>query len=207
MPPCIMWIKPEKLLCRKRCLARNMKGLLDLTRGVRGIMSEEDIKNATYATSATSRKLFCITPQVAYYKRHARTLRCILENSHIDAMPGGKKALAAKKKLDRRIHDLLNRLKGETDKHCKKMFKRLRREKDHLFTFLEVKGVEWHNNSAERGIRPCVILRNNSYGSRSEEDVAAIAVLMSVKQTCKAKKDNFLDVMHTYLIKTCQKTI
>ena len=142
----------------------------------------------------------------AYYKRHARTLRRILEDSHIDAMPGGKKALAAKKKLDRRILALLGRLKGETDKHCKKMFKRLRREKDHLFTFLEVDGVEWHNNSAERGIRPCVILRNNSYGSRSEEGAAAIAVLMSVKQTCKAKKDNFLDVMRTHLIKTCQKT-
>ena len=142
----------------------------------------------------------------AYYKRHARTLRRILEDSHIDAMPGGKKALAAKKKLDRRILALLDRLKGETDKHCKKMFKRLRREKDHLFTFLEVDGVEWHNNSAERGIRPCVILRNNSYGSRSEEGAAAIAVLMSVKQTCKAKKDNFLDVMRTHLIKTCQKT-
>ena len=96
--------------------------------------------------------------------------------------------------------------RGETDKHCKKMFKRLRREKDHLFTFLEVKGMEWHNNSAERGIRPCVILRNNSYGSRSEEGASAIATLMSVKQTCKAKNDNFLDVMRVHLIKTCQKT-
>ena len=142
----------------------------------------------------------------ADYKRHARTLRRILEDSHIDATPGRKKALAAKKKLDRRILALLNRLEGETDKHCKKIFKRLRREKDRLFTFLEVDEVEWHNNSAERGIRPCVILRNNSYGSRSEGGASAIAVLMSVKQTCKAKNDNFLDVMHTYLIKTCQKT-
>ena len=70
-----------------------------------------------------------------------------------------------------------------------------------------VRKVEWHNNSAERGIRPCAILRNNSYGSRSEGGAASIAVLMSVKQTYKAKKDNFLDVMHAQLIKTCQKTI
>ena len=140
------------------------------------------------------------------YEKHARTFRRILKDSYITAAPGGKKALAAKKKLDRRIHNLINRLKGETDKHCKRMLKRLRREKDHLFTFLEVKGVEWHNNSAERGIRPCVILRNNSYGSRSEEGASAIAVLMSVKQTCKAKNDNFLDVMRTHVAKTCQKT-
>ena len=142
----------------------------------------------------------------ADYKKHAQTFRRILEDSHITAAPGGKKALATKKKLDRRILTLLNRLKVETDKHCKKMFKRLRRGKDHLFTFLEVDRVDWHNNSAERGIRPCVILRNNSYGSRSEEGASAIAVLMSVKQTCKAKNVNFLDVMSAHLIKTCQKT-
>ena len=140
------------------------------------------------------------------YEKHARTLRRILKDSHITAAPGGKKALAAKKKLDRRIHNLINRLKGETDKHCKRMLKRLRREKDHLFAFLEVKGVEWHNNSAESGIRPCVILRNNSYGSRSEEGASVIATLMSVKQTCKAKNDNFLDVMRTHVAKTRQKT-
>ena len=87
------------------------------------------------------------------------------------------------------------------------MFAVLRREKDHLFTFLEVDRGGLYNNSTERGVRLCVILHNNSYESRSKEGAAAIAVLMSVKQTCKAKNDNFLDVMHTYLIKMCQKTI
>ena len=85
------------------------------------------------------------------YKKHARTLRRILVDSRIDAAPGGIEALAAKKKMGRRILALINRLKEETDRHCKRMFKRLRREKDRLFTFLEVDGVEWHNNSAERG--------------------------------------------------------
>ena len=140
------------------------------------------------------------------YKKHARTFRRILADSRIDATPGGTETLAAKKKLGRRILALINRLKEETDKHCNRMLKKLRREKDHLFTFLEVDGVEWHNNSAERGIRPCVILRNNSYGSRSEEGASAIAVLMSVKQTCKAKNDDFLDAMRTNLFKTCQKS-
>ena len=48
-------------------------------------------------------------------------------------------------------------------------------------------------------------MRNNSYGSRSEKGESVIAVLMSVKQTCKTKNGNFLDVMRAYLIKTCQK--
>ena len=37
---------------------------------------------------------------------------------------------------------LTNRLKGKKDKHCNRMLKRLRREKGHMFTFLEVDGVE-----------------------------------------------------------------
>ena len=72
------------------------------------------------------------------------------------------------------------------------MLKRLRREKDHPFTFLEVDVVEWHNNSAERGIRPCVILRNNSYGSRSEEWASAIAVLMSENKPARQRTVIFL---------------
>ena len=139
------------------------------------------------------------------YKKHARTFRRILADWCIDATPGGTEALAAKKKLGRRILALTNRLKEETGKHCNRTLKRLRREKDRLLTFLEVDGVELHNSSQRRGIRPCVILRNNSYGSRSEEGASAIAVLMSVKQTCKAKNDNFLDAMRTNLFKTCQK--
>ena len=57
--------------------------------------------------------------------------------THTSMPCGGKKALAAKKKLDRRILALLDRCSKERHyKHCKKMFKRLRREKDHLFTFI-----------------------------------------------------------------------
>ena len=121
-----------------------------------------------------------------------------LKTAHIDAMPGGKKALAAK--IPAWTSSAHSCPSGQTQRRDRQAlqegsFKRLRREKDAFcLHFLEVDGVEWHNNSAERGIRPCVILRNNSYGSRSEEGAAAIAVLMSVKQTCKAKKDNFLDL-------------
>ena len=157
-------------------------------------------------TSATSMKQSCITPPSVGYTKHARTLRHILEYSHITDMSGGKKAFAVKKKRYRRVHVLINRLKEETDKHCKKMFKRLRRKKYYLLTFLEVGRANWCNNSTERGIRSRVILDSNSYGIRSEEDTLIIAMLMSVKQICKTKNDNFLDVMRAHLIKTRQKT-
>ena len=71
----------------------------------------------------------------------------MLEYSHITVVSGGKKTLAVKKKLGRRILTIMNRFKVETGKHCKKMFKRLRKEKDHLFIFLDVEGSHGHNNS------------------------------------------------------------
>ena len=131
------------------------------------------------------------------YKRHARTLRTILWDSHLEnIVPGGADALAVKKRLDNRIASLIGRLEKNRDcKHCNRMRKRLIRERDHLFTFLETDGVEYHNNRAERAIRPCVILRKNSNGSRSKKGADATATLMSIKQTCKAKGDDLVTVM------------
>ena len=127
------------------------------------------------------------------YKRHARTLRAILWDSHIDgAVPGGADALAAKKRLDRRIASLIGRLgrrtaTASTATGCARGWCG---KKGHLFAFLETDGVEYHNNRAERAIRPCVILRKNSNGSRSKKGADAIATLMSIKQTCKARGDD-----------------
>ena len=102
----------------------------------------------------------------------------------------------SKKRLDNRIASLIGRLEKNRDcKHCNRMRKRLIRERDHLFTFLETDGVEYHNNRAERAIRPCVILRKNSNGSRSKKGADATATLMSIKQTCKAKGDDLVTVM------------
>ena len=136
------------------------------------------------------------------YRRHARTLRSILWDSHVDgAIPGGADALATKKRLDRRIASLIGRLEKDRDcKHCNRMRKRLVRERDHLFAFLETDDVEYHNNRAERAIRPYVILRKNSNGSRSKKGADAIAVLMSIKQTCKARGDDFCTVLRENLV-------
>ena len=51
--------KTRKTEVPKKMLGPEYEGrCADPTRGVHGIMSEEDIKNATYTTSVTSRKLF-----------------------------------------------------------------------------------------------------------------------------------------------------
>ena len=73
------------------------------------------------------------------------------------------------------------------DKNAKRLIKRFRRHQDELFTFLDQEGVPFYNNHAERSIRPAVIIRKNSHGSRSQKGANCQAVLMSVFRTLKQR--------------------
>ena len=73
------------------------------------------------------------------------------------------------------------------DRHAKRLIKRLRRHQNDLFTFLDQPDVPFDNNAAERGIRPAVIIRKNSYGNRSERGADCQAVLMSIFRTLKQR--------------------
>ena len=95
-----------------------------------------------------------------------------------------------KKNLLSRIDRLIRR--KYSDLYCKKFCKTLRRERDMLFTFLDT-GTDYHNNTAERAIRPCVILRKMTYGSRSGAGADALKKIMSVRETCKLRNVNFHD--------------
>ena len=49
------------------------------------------------------------------------------------------------------------------NKNATRLVRRLRKYRDHLFTFLDLPYVPFENNFAEREIRPAVIMRKNSY--------------------------------------------
>jgi hypothetical protein len=59
--------------------------------------------------------------------------------------------------------------------------------------------VAWNNNAAERALRSSVVIRKITYGNRSEEGARAHAVLMSIKETCRLRKENFFDNAMGYL--------
>jgi len=101
--------------------------------------------------------------------------------------------LRAKKRFERRMEKLVQAYSSGEEKNCKRFIKRLNREKDMLFTFLEEKGVDWNNNAAERAIRPSVVVRKITYGNRSTNGANAHKVLMSVRETCKLRGLNFYD--------------
>lgn len=90
-----------------------------------------------------------------------------------------------------------------TDSHARRLIKRLRRHRNHLFTFLDQPGVPFDNNLAERAIRPAVIIRKNSYGNRSDQGADVQAVLMSIFFTLKKRGhhpvNTIYDTLTTYL--------
>lgn len=64
------------------------------------------------------------------------------------------------------------------------------KRRDHLFTFLELEGVEPTNNIAERGLRPAVQWRKICFGNRSDAGALATSRLLTTLHTCRlTKKD------------------
>lgn len=97
------------------------------------------------------------------------------------------------------------------DAHCRRLAKRLRTHEHSLFTFLLHPGeVEPDNNRAERAIRPAVVIRKMSGGSRTPAGANATADLMSLARTCDLNGRNFisylLDALHHHLC-GCQGTV
>ena len=69
--------------------------------------------------------------------------------------------------------------------------KRFVRYKDSLFTFLTEDGIPWHNNTAERAIRPFAIQRDISKSPLYEATTQAYLALLSIRQTCRFQGKSF----------------
>jgi hypothetical protein len=70
---------------------------------------------------------------------------------------------------------------------CQALAKRLLRHEEELFQFVLVAGLSADNNLAERGVRPLVVVRKISGGSRSERGSKTRMSLSSLFQTWAAK--------------------
>jgi len=70
--------------------------------------------------------------------------------------------------------------------------RRLLKNADRLFTFLEHDGVPWNNNSGEHAVKAFAWSREVIDGQMSEEGLSDFLVLLSVRQTCKYRGVSFL---------------
>lgn len=83
---------------------------------------------------------------------------------------------------------------GRAKKHpCQALAKRLLRHEDELFQFVLVDGLSADNNLAERSIRPLVVVRKISGGSRSPEGTKTRMALASLFETWQARGLNPFD--------------
>jgi hypothetical protein len=76
------------------------------------------------------------------------------------------------------------------DHPCCALAKRLLRHEDELFQFVLIAGLSADNNLAERSIRPLVIIRKISGGSRSDEGTKTRMGLVSLFETWAARQLN-----------------
>ncbi len=76
------------------------------------------------------------------------------------------------------------------DQPCCALAKRLLRHQAELFQFILVPGLPADNNQAERGIRPLVVMRQISGGTRSEEGTKTRLTLASLLHTWAARNLN-----------------
>ncbi len=74
-----------------------------------------------------------------------------------------------------------------------------RKHRDDLFRFVDNPQIKPTNNLAERGIRPAVVIRKISGGSRSEKGAETTCRLLSVLQTAKLQSRDYIDFMSNLL--------
>jgi transposase len=72
-----------------------------------------------------------------------------------------------------------------------KVRRRLEKQQDHLFTFLDVEEVEATNNLAERQLRPAVIARKVSCGNKTPQGAHTWEILTSLAATCTQQAESF----------------
>src|SRR4051794_30740768 len=66
---------------------------------------------------------------------------------------------------------------------------------EHLWTFLQVRGIEPTNNTAERALRHAVLWRKSSGGTASEWGSRFVERVLSVVATCRQQGRNVLEFL------------
>jgi transposase len=110
------------------------------------------------------------------------------------------------KEKRQKIHDeLLGQLQSiivasYTAADAKRIQYRIAAQNKNLLTALLYDNVPLTNNLAERAIRPIVVARKISGGSRSNSGAKIHAINMSVIQTMKMKKQPIIPTLQTYIL-------
>src|SRR5579862_6404071 len=102
------------------------------------------------------------------------------------------------KRLEARLHELAHAPYDE--ENAKRLAKRLRRHQKELTPFLWEENLDGTNNAAERALRPAVVARKISGGSRSQAGADAWATVASLVRTARQQGKNLLESVKSMLV-------
>jgi transposase len=116
-----------------------------------------------------------------------RRLKRLIKEMLVLKKHKGKLAGKLYQQRGRRLEQRLKALAegNHADEHSRRIANRLKKHEGELTLFLWDDAVRADNNAAERALRPAVILRKITGGSRSERGAKATAILMSIARTIR----------------------
>ncbi|HZL95755.1 MAG TPA: IS66 family transposase [Vicinamibacterales bacterium] len=97
--------------------------------------------------------------------------------------------------IRREIDGLLLRGAFSGNERLVGMCDELYKHRDWLWTFLDVEGVEPTNNASERALRPAVIWRKLSFGTKSASGSRFVETILTVVETCHRQSRNSFDYL------------
>lgn len=126
---------------------------------------------------------------------HSLFLEMGLALEAVSADPGGREQLTTEMR-----ERLLAFATGEWRMYsCRQLAARIQRHLDELLVWLTNPAVRPDNNVAERALRPVVVTRKTSFGSRSKQGAQAFARLLSLIQTGERQGEDFFSSAHAAL--------
>ena len=138
-------------------------------------------------------KLTTGPPWRRFRKKLARLLRDAVRLGERRAKLSAKRYERRKLRLHRRLDELI--AAPWTDRHAKRLVKRLRRHRRELLTFLDHPEVSPYNNHAEQQMRVAVHTRKVSQQNRSLIGAKTHAILLSHFRTAQLQKLNPIDYL------------
>ncbi len=125
---------------------------------------------------------------VKAYKRIKRIIKDALRlQAKHGTMPIGQYT-RLRVRIEGRLFDFM--ALGYGNKNLQRLSKRFAQSWLDMLRFLKDPSLPWHNNLAERLIRPNVIYRNRLFGNRSDQGAEAHGTMMSLIQTLRLQNKN-----------------
>lgn len=102
------------------------------------------------------------------------------------------------KPIRQEVESLL--LRGYFNARCSSFARELHQNKQWLWTFVDVEGVEPTNNAAEQALRHAVIWRKLSFGTQSASGSRFVERMLTAIETCRRQRRN----AYTWMVETVQ---